>query len=74
MMLIKRLNMRNWLKRSTLLRLLILAIYLKKLTITKKLAKLNQKYLIIIMIKILPFKILQVKFQKTLLKDEHKQS
>ena len=74
MMLIKRLNMRNWLKRSTLLRLLILAIYLKKLTITKKLAKLNQKYLIIIMIKILPFKILQVKFQKTLLKDEHKQN
>ena len=64
----------NWLKRSTLLRLLILAIYFKKLTITKKLAKLNQKYLIIIMIKILPFKILQVKFQKTLLKDEHKQN
>ena len=48
--------MRNLLKKLMLFRLVILVIYLKKLTITQTLLKLKRKYLIIIIISILLLK------------------
>ena len=53
MMSLKRLNIMNLLKKLIILILLILVVYLKKATVMQKLIKLNRKFLIMIMLKIL---------------------
>ena len=53
MMSLKRLNIMNFLKKLIILILLILVVYLKKATVMQKLIKLNRKFLIMIMLKIL---------------------
>ena len=53
MMSLKRLNIMNLLKKPIILILLILVVYLKKATVMQKLIKLNRKFLIMIMLKIL---------------------